>query len=82
MVLCQFADGWVVFIYFEALFFCRETCLKQILHLALTNVQILHPSIYLVLLLNECSHFQAAVGMSCKAVNCLNCYLVSSFSFL
>lgn len=44
--------------------------------------QILHPNIYLVVLLKECSHLQAAVWMSCKAVNCLNCCLVSGFGFL
>lgn len=37
---------------------------------------------YLILLSNECSNFQAAVGMSYKAVNCLNCYLFSGFVFM
>lgn len=39
--------------------------------------QILHPNIYLVVLLTECSHLQAAVWMSCKAVNCSNELLFS-----
>lgn len=43
--------------------------------------QILHPRVYLALLLNECLPFQAAVEVSPEAVPCQNC-LISGFGFL